>query len=540
MTQNIKNFFKTAGQKISKSAEPTRRYFGFKDASTTFKKEILGGLSTFLAMAYILAVNPEMLGHSNGAYDAKTYAPTYAGVFFLGTAISAFVGTMAMALYAKVPVALAPGMGVNAFFAFTVAGNVLGMQVEEALIATFISGLLYMIIALTPLRNVIAKMLPKNLKLAIGAMIGLFLAYIGLNDAGIIVSDASAAPWLDTKIMSATSTKLGNLSDPFVIIGVITLLMVFVLHFLKVKGAALIAMIAAIIMLAIAYAAGVTDSERAFKMQDWNEFGKFDTLAKGMWSSFGSAMSNGKIYIAIFVFLYIDFFDTTGTLFAVGKQANLDQRNPEWLKKANTVDAFSTIFGSMMLTSTTTSYIESSVGVSQGARTGFASLITALCFGIAILAWPIMSPIMPIQHQVHGVSALHSPVTIMPVTGPVLVLVGSLMMSQLKHFEWEKTIDIPVLFVTLVFGMLSFSISTGIAVGIIVYYLLNSAVLIKHLITKKPIDVNDIEFLESDGVKNVKQESPKDLKKRLLNPVMIVLFILALVYFGTMPLYTFK
>lgn len=516
MTQSIKNFF------------------NFKEASTTFKKEILGGLSTFLAMAYILAVNPGMLSGADGARGMG-----YTGVFFLGTAISAFAGTMLMGLYAKVPVALAPGMGVNAFFAFTVASNILGLQVEDALIATFISGLLYMVIALTPLRNVIAKMLPKNVKLAIGAMIGLFLAYIGLNDAGIIVSDASAAPWVSTKIMSATSTKLGNLADPFVIIAIVTLLLVFVLHFLKVKGAAMIAMIAAVIMVAIAYAANVKDAGNAFKIQPWNEFGKFDDLANKMWSSIGDSLSKGQIYIAIFVFLYIDFFDTTGTLFAVGKQADLDKRDPNWLKKANTVDAISTVFGSMMLTSTTTSYIESSVGVSQGARTGFASVITALGFGLAIAAWPILSPIMPIEHTVEGVGAIHSPATIMPVTGPVLVLVGSLMMSQLKHFNWAKTIDIPVLFITLIFGMLAFSISTGIAAGIIMYFLLNGAVLIKHMIDKKPISVNDMEFLESSGVKKVDQTAPSDLKKRILNPVMITLFILAIVYFATMPLYAF-
>lgn len=527
MTQSIKNFF------------------NFKEASTTFKKEILGGLSTFLAMAYILAVNPGMLGNANGAhyFDAAGMHFKYTGVFFLGTAISAFVGTMAMALYAKVPVALAPGMGVNAFFAFTVAGSVLGMQVEEALIATFVSGILYMIIALTPLRNVIAKMLPKNIKLAIGAMIGLFLAYIGLLDSGIIVSDAFTAPWVSHGASTATGTKLGNFRDPFVIIAVVTLLLVFVLHFMKVKGAALIAMLAAVIMVAIAYAADVKDANTAFQTQKWDEFGQFDDLAKGMWSSFGSAMSNGKIYIAIFVFLYIDFFDTTGTLFAVGKQANLDERNPEWLKKANTVDAFSTVFGAFMLTSTTTSYIESSVGVSQGARTGFASVITALCFGLAIAMWPLMKPIMPIVHAQNldiTIQQGSAHPTIMPVTGPILVLVGSLMVSQLKHFEWEKTIDIPVLFVTLVFGTLAFSISTGIAAGIIVYYLLNAVVLAKNMITGKPIDVNDMEFLESSGVKNVKQESPSDLKKRILNPVMIVLFVLAVVYFATMPLYAYK
>lgn len=162
-------------------------FFHFKDRSTTFKKEMIGGLSTFLAMAYILAVNPSMLSNAKGGED-------YAGVFFLGTAIASMVATLAMGLYANIPVALAPGMGVNAFFTYTVAGHVLNMNVEQALICTFCSGVLYAIIALTPFRSYLAKILPKNVKLAIGAMIGLFLAYIGLSDAGIIVSGAQNIP----------------------------------------------------------------------------------------------------------------------------------------------------------------------------------------------------------------------------------------------------------------------------------------------------------------------------------------------------------
>lgn len=162
-------------------------FFHFKERSATFKKEILGGLSTFLAMAYILAVNPGMLSNANGGHE-------YAGVFFLGTAIASMVATLAMGLFANVPVALAPGMGVNAFFAYTVASKVMGLNVEQALIATFCSGLLYAIVAVSPFRKYLAKVLPKNVKLAIGAMIGLFLAYIGLSDSGIISSGAQTFP----------------------------------------------------------------------------------------------------------------------------------------------------------------------------------------------------------------------------------------------------------------------------------------------------------------------------------------------------------
>ena len=503
-----------------------KNYFNFKEAGTTFKKEIIGGLSTFMAMAYILAVNPGMLSSAAGGH--------YAGVFFLGTAVSALFGTMLMGLYAKVPLALAPGMGVNAFFTYTVATGVLNIGLEAALVATFISGILYMIIAITPLRQIIANLLPKNIKLAIGAMIGLFLAYIGLNDSGIIVSDAFTPA--TGVIVSATATKLGNLADPFVIISCITLLLVFVLHFMKVKGAALIAMLSAVIMLAIAKGAGVADASNAFTINDYKSFGEFKELSTNMWSSFGKSLSNGKIYIAIFVFLYVDFFDTTGSLFAIGRQANVDKRKDFFLK-ANAVDAASTMFGSMMLTSTTTTYMESSVGVSQGARTGFASLVTGLCFALAIAMWPIMSPIMPIVHSQVGVASAHH--DIMPVTGPILVLVGSLMLSQLKHFDWGQTIDIPTLFLILTIGMLSYSISTGIAVGIIMHYIMNWVLFIRQHIKKKESSTNDMEIVMSTDVKEVKNHGPTSLKKRLFNPVMIGMFILSITYFATMPLYAY-
>lgn len=515
---------------MNKIVQNVSDFFNFKERSATFKKEIIGGLSTFLAMAYILAVNPGMLLHANGGSE-------YAGVFFLGTAIASMIATLAMGLFANVPVALAPGMGVNAFFTYTVAGHVLNMNVEQALIATFCSGILYAIIAVTPFRSYLAKILPKNVKLAIGAMIGLFLAYIGLSDAGIIVSGAQEIPITNGVIKSvATNTKLGNLADPFVIIAIITMLLVFVLHFLKVKGSAVIAMLSAIVMLAIAYAAGAADADKAFTLGNYSDFGKFGKLSKGMWSSFGSTFLNGKAYIAIFVFLYIDFFDTTGTLFSVGEQAGLNKSKDtdKWMKRANIVDAGATVFGSLMLTSTTTSYVESTVGVSQGAKTGFASVVTGLLFALAIAIWPIMTPMMPIEHVQNKVEFQSG--SIMPVTGPILVMVGALMISQLKHFNWKQSIDIPMLFITLVIGMLAYSISAGIAAGVIVYYVLNVAAYVKMTVTGKPIEIDDTEIQLSNSEDHVPNELP-DLKQRVFNPIMILMVVLAIVYFATMPIY---
>ncbi|WKX02441.1 NCS2 family permease [Candidatus Mycoplasma mahonii] len=518
---------------LSSITDNISKFFKFKDRSATFKKEIVGGITTFLAMSYILAVNPAILSNANGARD-------YTGVFFLGTVLSAFIGTLAMGLFANVPIALAPGMGVNAFLAYTVAGNILGMQIEGALIATLVSGILYAIIAITPARKYIAKILPRNMKLGIGAMIGMFLAYIGLVDSGIIVSGASPfgnafnfgeGAFDGSRAMESgalgisTATKLGNLKDPFVIVALVVMALVFVLHFAKIKGAAIIAMMTGIVLLAILKVSGVTDASLAFKLNNYNSFSKFGQLSRGMWNSFGSSFSNGKIYIAIFVFLYIDFFDTTGTLFAVEQQAGLE-KDGKWLKKANIVDAGSTIVGSLMLTSTTTSYIESTAGISQGARTGFASVISSLGFILAIALWPIMTPILPINHIQEGVASQSG--TIMPVTGPILILVGSIMIGQLKSFDWNKTLEIPILFVTIAFGMLSYSISTGIAAGVVMFYLIDlSGLLITTIKMKR-------------GLPSVlHNSSQKEFWDRIKNPIMIAMFALAVVYFATMPLYAY-
>ena len=518
-------------KRVTKSAsDSNKRFFKFSERSTTYKKEILGGISTFIAMAYILAVNPSMLGASNGGND-------YVGVFFLGTAISAFIGTILMGFVAKVPLATAPGMGVNAFFTYTVAGTVLGFQVEEALVATFISGWLYFILAITPLRSYMNKILPKNIKLAIGAMIGLFLAYIGLADSGIIVSDAYQAPWAASGVESATSTTLGSFKDPFVLIAVSVLILGFALHVLKIKGGIIIAMIAGVVMLAIAKASGVTDAEQIFKMQNYESFGKFNELSRKMWSSFG-VMADPKIYIAIFVFLYTDFFDTSGTLFAVEEEVKFSKTDKKWMAKANIVDAVSTVSGSIMMTSTNTTYVESMVGVSQGSRTGFSSLVTAMLFGLSIVAWPLMSSLMPISHLQEGIPAAKG--SVMPVTGPILVVVGSMMLSQLRHFNWSKVVDIPVLLVILVIGMLGYSISTGIAAGLVLYYILNVALYLKLIYLNKrnlKLEMNDLEIAESSNVSKSENTIP-NLKNRILNPVMIGLFVMAVIYFATLPLYT--
>ncbi|TCG10328.1 NCS2 family permease, partial [Mycoplasma todarodis] len=436
------------------------RYFKFSDRQTTFKKEMLGGLITFLAMAYILAVQPGMMNALN--VKGKPEVMPMGGVF-LATVISSFVATMIMGMLANVPLSLAPGMGINAFFVFTVC-IVLGIDPYDAMATVLVSGWLYFIIAITPARKYISKAVPKNLKIAIGAGIGFFLAFMGLQDAGIIQSDAiNAGP----NAISATSVKLGDFRNPLVLVAIVVIFLMFILHFMKVKAGIIISMIIGVILMAILYGAGVKGFSNAFKMKSYSEeFGGFSTIAGKGWTHLGSMFKNPLSYIAIFVFLYTDFFDTTGTLFVIGEASGINEREGDkWMTKANIADAAGTVFGASVGASTVTSFVESTTGTAAGARTGFASVTTAFLFLASMALWPIMSPLMPIPNEFHHPGAVTTE-TIKPITAPVLILVGSLMMMQLKEFNWKEMIDVPALFLTILITMLTYSISAGMAAGI--------------------------------------------------------------------------
>ncbi len=257
----------------------------------------------------------------------------------------------------------------------------------------------------------------------------------------------------------------------------------------------------------------------------------------------GSMLKNPLSYIAIFVFLYTDFFDTTGTLFVIGEASGINKREGDkWMKKANIADATGTVFGASIGASTVTSYIESTAGTAVGARTGFASITTSLLFLASIGIWPIMSPLMPIINDYHHAVGV-TPHTIMPITAPVLILVGSLMMMQLKEFNWKEMIDVPALFLTVIVTMLTYSISAGMSVGVIVFVLLNFFAGLRQYINVKRgkpkfVVDDDGEMITSD-LKNIKNvENQTDYWKRL-NITLLVLFVLALVYFGTTVLYMY-
>ncbi len=509
-------------------------YFKFSKRQTTFKKEILGGTVTFLAMAYILAVQPAMM---------KSVGLPMGGIF-LATVISSFVGTMIMGVLANVPISLAPGMGINAFFAYTVCG-ILKLDPYVAMSTVLVSGWLYFAIAVTPARLYIAKALGKNIKIAIGAALGFFLAFLGLQQAGVIQSDANLLKVNnEDHVISATAVSIGNFKNPLVLLAVGLILLVFVLHILKVKGSIMITMITGVIIMAIMYAAGSNAVKPAFKLNSFNsQFHQLGQISGKGWTSLGTMFAEPKAYIAIFVFLYSDFFDTTGTIFAIDDQISVTAREGDkWIQKANLSDAIGTLFGASIGSSTVTSYVESTAGAAEGARTGLASCFTGILFLLSLLLWPIMNVFMPIQNTMQ-IQNHANPATLMPITSPALVMVGSLMVIQLKEFNWKEAIDVPVMFITILMMVVTYNISTGIASGIIVFVILNFFAGLKqkyNLSRGKSLFVVDDQqdMLLSSKKQNKGVQKTKNYWSRINIPILIM-FVLALVYFGTMPLYMY-
>lgn len=491
-----------------------KKYFKFDSYNAILKKEIIGGISTFIAMVYILAVNPSMVSGSiiDPSLPLDTpnnTAKMFEGGLFLSTAISSFAATMFMGLYAKIPISLAPGMGLNAFFTYTVASQV---GFNSALTITIISGILYFLVVMTPAREKISEIMPTNLKLSIGAGIGFFVAYIGLQDSKMIVAD-----------QSGLVSKLGNFSHPLVIIALVLMIIGFILHYSKVPGAIIITMllggIILIPMIATGYIEGVSADIINPSKIGYKGFETFKDVAAAGWKGFASVemWKNPITYIGALSFLYMDFFDTTGTLISIDKTLNISEKDQKWLMKANLVDATGTIAGASIGSTTVTAFVESNVGISAGARTGFSAIITSLCFGLSIALWPIIQVFMPIDNH-------------KPITGPILVLVGTMMITQIKHFEWEIAIDIPVLFITIVFMMLSNSIAYGIAFATILFVFLNGSLgLFQQWFKKDKKIVNSMEITTtSHSGPKIKTREFYYLKR--LNISLIIICLISIAY----------
>ena len=400
------------------------KLFGFDSKKHNIRTEIVAGITTFLTMSYILAVNPSMFGLLEGMP---------AGAVFTTTALAAIIGTLAMAFLAKLPFGLAPGMGLNAFFVFTVCMG-MGYSWQFALTAVFIEGILFIIMTITNIREAIVNALPKNLRYAIGGGIGLFIAFIGMQNAGIIVND------------DATLIALGDITSGPALLALIGLVITGVLYALNVKGAMLIGILVTTVIgipMGITEFKGIVSTPESiapiFCKFEWHNIFTLDML------------------VIVFTFLFIDLFDTVGTLVGVSTKAKMVDENgriPK-LKQAFMADAIATTAGAMLGTSTTTTYVESAAGVAQGGRTGLTAFSIACCFAIALFFSPLFL-------SVPGAA-----------TAPVLILVGMLMMEPVRNIDFDDATEAIPSFITLIMMPLAYSISAGIMLGMISYVVIN-------------------------------------------------------------------
>lgn len=432
--------------------EKLMQFFKFEERKTNFRSEIMGGLVTFLAMSYILAVNPTMI----------SAAGIPIGGAFIATALGAALATLVMAFSANMPVALAPGMGVNAFFTYTIVMSI-GYSWQEALAISFIGGLIFVVISFTPFRKKLIEAIPEGLKAAIGVGIGFFIAFVGLQNAGIIAPSA------------ATGVALGDLSNPEVLIALFGVLLIFVLYNLRHKinrFAFIIAILGTAALYAILSLAGVSGLT-TIELGKYSDLGGFKDSFFGFLTGFktmfqettkfdGTTFTVGAKLLTfpliVFALLFVDIFDTAGTLVAVTKSAGLvdEEGNIENLDRALFADAIGTLISSSLGTPEITSYVESSTGVASGARTGFSNLIVAAMFLVSIALYPIMA--------IFGISA---------VTSMALVLVGALMVGQISEIDWSDKATALSAFMTILGMVLTYSVADGIAFGFITYTLAN-------------------------------------------------------------------
>jgi len=403
--------------------------FGFDPTKHSVRTEIVAGITTFLTMAYILAVNP-------GIFSALPGMPQ--GSVFTATALAAIVGTLVMAFYAKKPFGLAPGMGLNAFFVFTVCLT-MGYSWQFALTAVLLEGILFIILTVTKIRSWLLDAIPGTLKKAIGAGIGLFIAFIGLQNAGIIVHS------------DATLVTLGDVTHGKALLGLIGLFITAGLVMAKVRGGMLIGILAtAALGLLIkdpATGAAITTLPSAVVSLP-------DSVApifcKFEWSQIFSL----NMLVVVFTFLFIDMFDTMGTLIGVCQGTEMgDKDKIEGLDKMFMADAVATVAGACLGTSTTTTYVESASGVGDGGRTGLTAFSIACCFGLALFFSPIFLAIP-------GAA-----------TAPALIIVGVMMMKSVKVIHWDDYAKSIPAFLTIILMPLAYSISDGILIGVIAYVL---------------------------------------------------------------------
>ena len=401
-----------------------KKLFGFDPSKTTVRTEIVAGITTFLTMSYILAVNPTMFAQLEGMPG---------GAVFTSTAIAAVIGCLAMAFIGKLPFGLAPGMGLNAFFVYTVCMG-MGYSWQFALTAVLIEGLIFIVLTLTNVREAIVNAIPLSLRNAIGAGIGLFIAFIGLQSAGVVVAD------------SATIVTLGNITSGPALLALIGLFITGFLFARNVPGAILLGIL---ITMIIGIPMDVTEFKGVLSTPDsiapifcqfeWDKIFTLDML------------------VVVFTFLFIDMFDTVGTLVGVCTKANIvdEKGNIARIKHAFMADSIATTCGAMLGTSTTTTYVESAAGVAQGGRSGLTAFVVAGGFAVALLFSPLFLSIPSAA------------------TAPALIIVGLLMLEPVKNIPFDDFSESIPAFVCLITMPLTYSIANGILLGMITYVLMN-------------------------------------------------------------------
>ncbi|MFD6401617.1 NCS2 family permease [Nocardia sp. NPDC060249] len=405
-------------------------YFGISSSGSTFKREAMAGTVTFLAMSYVLAVNPSILG-DEGALGDKGI-PMQA--VFTATAVAAVFGTLVMGIWAKYPIALAPGMGLNAFFAYTVVLS-MGIPWQVALSGTLLSGIIFFVLAITKVRERILNAIPLQMKFAVGAGIGLFVAFLGLKNAGIVVNS------------DATLVTLGDFTKGTTLLALFGLIVTVVFLVIGWHGAVLYGIVATTVLGMVTGLVGVPDG--------------IAEMPKGLDQTFGQAIIHlpdaftGQMIVVVLTMLFVDFFDASGTLIGVANQAGLLNKDGTLPRAASAMaaDSVGTTAGAIIGTSTTTAYVESTAGVSAGGRTGLTAVTTAGWFLIAMFCYPIFSVVAGSAE----------------ITSAALIVVGILMARSLGDIDWQNLEYSVPAFITVIMMPLTYSIANGLAMGMIFY-----------------------------------------------------------------------
>ena len=432
------------------------RFFQVSQNHSSVRTEVLAGITTFITIAYILILNPQILADPYVIMGDAAMAGKIANGVFIGTCIGAFIGTLLCALYARVPFAQAPGMGLNAFFAYTVVLG-MGYTYGQALVVVFISGVFFIVITAIGLREAIIRSIPDAVKTAITPGIGLFITIIGLKNAGIVISNpATLVSLVDFSQWKIEEADLALMSSALVALA--GLVIMGTLHARKIKGSILLGIVAATL---IGIPLGVThisnlDMNIGMKFRDFAEVSFVKMDFAGLFSGANMVETIFTVTMLVISFSLVNMFDSIGTLLGAAKQSGMIDENGEVIrmKQALMSDAISTAAGAMVGTSTVTTVVESSAGIAAGGRTGLTSLVTALMFLGAILFAPIVS-IVPAA-----------------ATAPALIFVGILMLGNIRDVDFSDMSNALPAFCTIVFMPFTYSIANGVAFGLITYCLM--------------------------------------------------------------------